>query len=284
MSQYTDLTVKMCDLTEPEVIARFQLDEEKLRELAASIERLGLINPITVKAKGKKFEIVAGHRRYKAMLLLGWTETRARVANAEGMRFEAIKAAENLMREDLHVLEEAETVRLLIEEQKISIHQTAEFLNRSIGWVQLRIEILNYPKDLIIALGENRITQGQAQILARIEEEKDRVYFTNQCVDSGATQKTLRMWWVDYEKIKHYLPADTVIEEWKKTRDDGETNLSFVCQLCGDESHATELHMVRACFHCFSGIAHEERERLRGKIPGTGRSGDISDKSDTGRN
>ncbi|HZP65989.1 MAG TPA: ParB/RepB/Spo0J family partition protein, partial [Rudaea sp.] len=111
---------------------RQSMDEERLQELADSIKAQGLIQPIVVRAvDAQRFEIIAGERRWRAAQLAGLREIPALVRDVRDQAVVAMALIENIQREELAPLEEAQALKRLIEEFKLTHQQTAEAIGRS---------------------------------------------------------------------------------------------------------------------------------------------------------
>jgi len=142
----TDITVSEILLTkvlsDPEQ-PRKTFDEAKIKDLAKSINQQGLISPIIVREDGDNFIIVAGERRYRAHLLNGSSTISCIVYT--GGKHASISIVENLQREDLKPVEEAQGVKSLMEEQKLSQGKVAELLGKNRTSINQLIKITSLP-------------------------------------------------------------------------------------------------------------------------------------------
>ena len=173
---------KIIDPVDP---MRSDLDRDTIDELARSIKREGLINPITVRPAGDKFEVVAGHRRFRACMIAGEVKIQCMVKELTDEQVFEIRAHENLFREDVDPVDEAIYISKLIGEDDSKIKEVAERLNRSVQWVEDRLGIMFYPDYLVAAIKEKKISLGVAKWLGRIEDEVYRKMFIDRAIADG---------------------------------------------------------------------------------------------------
>lgn len=145
---------------------RKDFDEQALSELADSIARHGLLQPIAVRAAaGGAYKIIAGERRWRAARLAGLSEVPVvikDVTDAEAMELALI---ENLQREDLDPVEEAMGYRQLMERCELTQEQTAQKLGKSRSAVANSLRLLNLPDDVLAFLKEGKLSTGHAKVL-----------------------------------------------------------------------------------------------------------------------
>ncbi len=143
---------------------RTAFDQEGLSELAASISRHGVLQPIVVSADGNGYELVAGHRRVLAARLAGRTTIPAVVRDEVGDRLE-LALIENLQRTDLNAIETARAYKLLMETYDLTQEQLAERLGKSRSSVANMLRTLTAPQALQDAVIEGKIGEGHLRAL-----------------------------------------------------------------------------------------------------------------------
>src|SRR5438046_6358312 len=143
---------------------RTAFDPEGLSELAASISRHGVLQPIVVSAEGDGYELVAGHRRVLAARLAGKTTIPAVVREEVGDRLE-LALIENLQRADLNAIEAARAYKLLMETYDLTQEQLAERLGKSRAAVANMLRTLTAPQALQDAVIEGKIGEGHLRAL-----------------------------------------------------------------------------------------------------------------------
>ena len=145
---------------------RKDFDEQALSELADSIARHGLLQPIAVRAAaGGAYKIIAGERRWRAARLAGLSEVPVvikDVTDAEAMELALI---ENLQREDLDPVEEAMGYRQLMERCELTQEQTAQKIGKSRSAIANSLRLLNLPEDVLAFLKEGKLSTGHAKVL-----------------------------------------------------------------------------------------------------------------------
>jgi ParB family chromosome partitioning protein len=163
-------TLPVDRLTPGKYQPRREFDEEKLAELAASIKAQGLIQPIIVRPIGvNRYEIIAGERRWRASQLAGLAEIPAVVREIADPQVAAMTLIENIQREDLSALEEAQALRRLIDEFKHTHEQVADAIGRSRPAVSNLLRLLDLPDEIKRLLKEGRIETGHAKALLALD-------------------------------------------------------------------------------------------------------------------
>ena len=145
---------------------RKTFDENAMQELADSISRYGLIQPITVrKLDGGFYQIIAGERRWRASRLAGLMEVPVRVIVADDRRVAELALVENLQREDLNPIEEAKGYKTLIEEYGLTQEEAAGSVGKSRPAVANAMRLLNLPEPVLKMVEEGRLSSGHARTL-----------------------------------------------------------------------------------------------------------------------
>lgn len=172
-------------ISEPPNPNRVEINHEELQKLADSIKNIGLAQPITVRPVGDRYEVVAGHRRFKACLLAGVINIPCIVRTLTDNEAEQVKAHENLYRQDLNPLEEAIYISRLINKDTSRIGEVATTLGRSVEWVESRLGILDYPEYFWDPIATGVVKLGVAKALAQITDETYRKMFFDQALQHG---------------------------------------------------------------------------------------------------
>jgi ParB family chromosome partitioning protein len=149
---------------------RQAMDPERLAELAASIRAQGVIQPIVVRPiGGARFEIIAGERRWRAAQLAGLAEIPALVREVPDQAVVAMALIENIQREELTPLEEAQALHRLIAEFKYTHQQTADALGRSRASVSNLLRLLDLAPAIKELLEQHRLEMGHARALLTLD-------------------------------------------------------------------------------------------------------------------
>ena len=147
---------------------RTTFDESKLEELAQSIKKNGIIQPIAVrknKSSSEPYEIVAGERRWLAAQKAGLHDIPIRVLDLNDQETLEIAIVENIQREDLNVIEEAKGYKRLNENFGYDQDKIANMMGKSRSHISNTLRLLNLPKDIISMLEQGELTAGQARPL-----------------------------------------------------------------------------------------------------------------------
>ena len=152
---------------------RLQFDEESLQELADSVSRYGLIQPITVrKLDSGYYQIIAGERRWRAARLAGLTEVPVRILEADDRRTAELALVENLQRENLNPIEEARGYRALIDEYGLTQEETARSVGKSRPAVTNAIRLLSLSPEVLEMVEKGQLSAGHARALVPVQDVK----------------------------------------------------------------------------------------------------------------
>jgi len=152
---------------------RRDIDPERLGELAESIRRHGVVQPVVVRPReAGGYELVAGERRWRAARLAGLTEIPAVVRRIDDRTALAVALIENIQREDLNPLEQAEALRRLLEEFDLTHQQLAETLGKSRATISNLLRLLDLQPQVKQLLAEGRIEMGHARALLGLTGER----------------------------------------------------------------------------------------------------------------
>jgi len=176
---------------------RKEFNEERLDELAHSIKKHGLIQPITVRYIGeKRFELISGERRLRASKLAGLEEIPAYIREVNDEDIISFALIENIQREDLNPIEVALGYQRLIEEAGYTQAEVAERVGKNRSTVTNMLRLLNLPAFIQAGLRDNKISMGHARALLPVEDEEDQKEIFNKIIEHGysvrKTEKAVR--------------------------------------------------------------------------------------------
>lgn len=179
----------------PELAVREQFDEQRLMELADDIHSNGLIQPLVVRSVGDRFEIIAGHRRYTALHMIGAVSAPCSVRNDTDIDPDALKIAENAEREDVNPAHEAQFfARLLARDPNGDTDALAKKVRRSREYVETRLLLLRGDTRIYAAVAAGTITLSVARELNAIRNEGQRLVYLEAAVRGGASAKVAQQW------------------------------------------------------------------------------------------
>lgn len=188
------------DLIEPNrQQPRKYFDEAALEELAASLQTYGMIQPIVVKKSGEYYEIIAGERRWRAAKIAGMEKVPVVLKKwADGEAFEAA-LVENLQREDLNPIEEAESYQRLQEEFGLSQEKIAEKVGKSRSAITNSLRLLQLDPRVRNFVVENKLTSGHARSLLPITSGDDQFELAEMILEEGLSVRAVEA------MVKEYL-------------------------------------------------------------------------------
>lgn len=151
---------------------RKTFDEEKLKELADSIARHGMVQPIIVRQNGERFVIVAGERRFRAARLAGLTQVPVIVKALNDAEVMEVALIENLQRENLNPIEEAAAIRFLMEQHDLTQEEVAKRLAKSRPAIANSLRLLNLDDGVQDYVREGKLSAGAARALVAVKDAR----------------------------------------------------------------------------------------------------------------
>lgn len=165
---------------------RSVFDDEALQELAESVKRYGVIQPVTArKLSSGYYQIIAGERRWRAARLAGLEEIPVRVIEADDRRTAELALVENLQREDLNPIEEARGYQALIGDYGLTQEEAALSVGRSRPAVANALRLLTLDPDTLALVEEGKLSAGHARALLPITDAKGRFAAANEVIRKG---------------------------------------------------------------------------------------------------
>lgn len=165
---------------------RKEFDDNTLDDLTNSIKSYGVLQPIVVRRSGKTgYEIIAGERRWRACKKAGFTDIPAIVKDAKDTDTAILALIENIQREDLNFIEEAEGFRQLIQECGITQEELAMKLGKSQSTIANKMRILKLPQDILKIISQEKLTERHARALLRLPEEKLQSQVLDKVLEQG---------------------------------------------------------------------------------------------------
>ena len=181
---------------------RLDVDQEKIDELAKSIEMVGLLQPILVRPLGERFEIVAGRRRWMACGQLELAKIDAVVTKMTDQEAAIVRATENLARENLTPIEEATIFAGLIKNYGMEPEEVGQKFGYKAGTVRRRLDLIQMPPELQEAVHTGTIGVSVAEELWPIADKGDLNYYLTFAIENGCTKTTARGWCKEWKDSK----------------------------------------------------------------------------------
>jgi len=174
---------------------RLDFYDDSIKGLAESIKQNGLLQPITVRKNGDKFELIAGERRYRASLLNGASDIEAIIMESTDDESANLALVENLQREDLNAIEQAMAMRRIMTAEGLTQNELAQRLGYRQSTVANKLRLLKLPEYIKQAISHGTITERHARALLNVPEDKlEEVYLTitNRQYNVSKTEEYIR--------------------------------------------------------------------------------------------
>ena len=175
------------DICPNPVQPRKLFDDESLAELSRSIKDYGILNPLSVRIRGSRYELVAGERRLRAAKLAGLKEVPCILLDVNMEDASLIALVENLQRRDLDFIEEANGINQLIRMFGMSQEEAARRIGKSQSAVANKLRLLKLPQDVLEGLRENGLSERHGRALLRLPEPEQQREVLMYIVDNSLT-------------------------------------------------------------------------------------------------
>ncbi len=159
--------------------------DEELMELAESIKKYGIIQPVILKKEQYgAYTLIAGERRTRAAVIAGLKKVPAIIRDDDEKDAAILSLVENVQRENLSYIEEAAAYKRLMDEYGLSQHEIAKYVGKKQSTISNKIRLLALPEDIIGVLAENRLTERHARALLKISDSELRKTILKRVVDN----------------------------------------------------------------------------------------------------
>lgn len=219
-NQSGELLVKVALIEPNKGQPRMDFNEEQMQELAESIKRHGILQPLLVQKKGSFYEIIAGERRWRAAKMAGLKEVPVVLREYDRQQSMEIALIENVQRADLNPIEEAKAYQQLIQEFGLKQEEIAERVSKNRTTITNAMRLLKLDETIQDMLVNNMITSGHARALLALEDKGQQLKAAKMIVDGGlSVRETERL-------VKRMLREAK--EEEKPQKEDN--SLSYIYQ------------------------------------------------------
>ena len=188
--QNNTVTLNISEIEPNKDQPRMDFDDESLAELAESISKHGILQPLLVRPLlYGGYQIVAGERRYRASRMAGLTEVPVVIRELDDKETMEIALIENLQRENLTPVEEAKGYKTLMDTYGFTQEQVSESVGKSRSAVANSLRLLNLPEEVLILLADGRISSGHARALLSLENVADMITISQEILDKDLSVK-----------------------------------------------------------------------------------------------
>jgi ParB family chromosome partitioning protein len=204
---------------------RVRLDEPQFRELVASMEVAGLLQPVVVRRHLDGYQLIAGERRWRAAQRLGWQKIPAVIKDADDRTLLTLALVENLQRDDLSCIEEATSYQRLLDEFQLSQSEVARLVGRDRSTVANALRLLKLPPEVAAMVDEGRLSEGHARALLGVLDRGHMTRLAQDAVAQGwsvrqieAKVRGVRPGGARRQPVRQVSPAHRRVEEALRAR------------------------------------------------------------------
>lgn len=259
MDQITQVPV---DKIKPQELQR-EVSEKGVAELALSIKRIGIIQPLLVAKDGDDLCLIAGQRRLMAARIAGKATVPCIMIHADHEKALTTSIAENLHRESLDPVTEAQMYVYLKTTLKKSNKDIAKMVSKSEAYISQHVNMLSWLPALVDAVKSHSISFTVGRELARVKEREHCHYLLGLAVSEGANYRTVRMWVREWEVSKIPLVGSDPVTQ-PDTHEQLERKIVMDCWWCGNSGPASAMSTFIMCPICTEQLK-EGREASRKK-------------------
>jgi ParB family chromosome partitioning protein len=202
-----------------EVQPRQVFGQDKLQELAASLKANGLIQPVVVRRRGERFQLIAGERRWRAAQLAGLHKIPAVVKDVPDSRVLELSLIENLQRENLNPVEEANAYKNLLDKLNYTQDQLAQRVGKDRSTVANSLRLLKLPATIRALVEEDKLSMGHARALLGLNSVAEQEALAKRIVSEGLSVR-------EAERLVKKLTGPVILDARKPPRKSSDPNIS----------------------------------------------------------
>lgn len=201
---------------------RTEFDQVALNELSESIKVQGLIQPITVRKHGSKYQLISGERRLRASKLAGLTQIPAYVRSADDQQMLEMALIENIQRENLNAIEVALSFQMMIDECNLKPEQLGERVGKNRTTVANYLRLLKLPPVIQASIRDGKISMGHARALISVEEADKQLFIHQEILDKGLSVRKVEdlVRSINHVQVKPKTSAAGISFEYQKLQKD----------------------------------------------------------------
>jgi ParB family chromosome partitioning protein len=201
---------------------RTEFDQVALDELSESIKVQGLIQPITVRKNGNKYQLISGERRFRASKLAGLTEIPAYIRTADNQQMLEMALIENIQRENLNAIEVALSFQQMIDECNLKAEQLGERVGKNRTTVANYLRLLKLPPVIQASIRDNKISMGHARALISVDDEGKQLFIHQEIIDKGLSVRKVEdlVRGINHVQVKVPVKQEAVSFEYQKLQND----------------------------------------------------------------
>ncbi len=196
---------------------RTEFDESALKELAESIDKQGIIQPVTVRKAGfDKYQLISGERRFRASKSLGLEKIPAYIRIADDEQMLEMALIENIHREDLNAIEVGLSYQRLIEDCNMTMQQVSEKVGQNRTTITNYIRLLKLPPEIQVAVRDNQISMGHARNIVALEDVEDQLQLLREIIEKDLSVRATEQMLKEMKELQK--PANPVRNQKKRAQ------------------------------------------------------------------
>lgn len=193
---------------------RHEFDATAHEELVASVREHGILQPLLVRPEGEAYQLIAGERRLRAATAVGLKQVPVTVVNTSDTGALELALVENLQRQDLNIIEEADGYKLLADRFGMTQERISERVGKSRAAVANALRVLALPEEIRRMLIDGRLSAGHAKVIAGLDSAEDQLLCARKAANDGLSVRQLEL------LVKKAATAPAPATEPKATKDD----------------------------------------------------------------
>lgn len=260
------------DKIKPQALQR-PFNESALDQLASSVRSLGILEPLLVAQRGDEFFLIAGQRRLAAAKRVGLGTVPCIIVPADQEQALAISLHENIYRENLNPMDEADLYQYLQSQLGYSNRRIAEMITKSESYVSQRLGALHWDPQLVEGIRDSSLSFSVARELARVDDVSHRRYLIKHARADGVNYRTVRTWVCRYIGDKATVEKEESLPSMDKGRALSGA-LKTDCYWCETSVDIDTINNVFLCDPCFEDLA-KVKEKSRRKDQDSGLRPDV---------
>jgi len=257
MSKLKELDV--WKIEDPPVILHPKYELDELFELAESIKKQGLINPIVVRRHGEHYQLVSGYRRLMAARKFNIPKLLCRIMDMDEKDAMIASATENILREDQDIIQEAKLYKKLIENHGLTKAEIAEKFGKSEVYVDTRLKILGLPIQIQEAVRDKELPLGSALAVTKAPTEEEKILLASEIAKCGYNVKEAQLFVSSYlEHRKHMTeaPKEEVVRK-------AEEEPMATCAICKLMKRLATIRAYPMCDECYEEFIYMRQKAMR---------------------
>lgn len=229
-SEYFSLPIDKIEINKNQ--PRKTFPKKELEELSASIKEYGIIQPLIVKRRGSKYELIAGERRLRAAILASLTEVPVIIKEVGEDQKLVLSLIENIQRENLNILEEAEAYAFLIKQLSLTQEELALKVGKERSTITNFLRILKLPTEIKFFIKEGLLSLGHGKVLLSLNNEKSIIEYGQIAVKNNFSVKELDYYISKNNVVRKHKPKVALEQKFTdyKQKIERKTGLKIDCK------------------------------------------------------